>query len=120
MQRTVLLGLTVVVLLLLLLYFNRSDLALTRNYYYSEEFGLYIRGANGCGSTRFGKVDSIDWNASHLVVKNASGLFILDMNKDSCRAKASEVVAGPLAPSEAAARYRQPIRLRAIHELTEK
>ncbi|MBD0255204.1 MAG: hypothetical protein ICV83_05750 [Cytophagales bacterium] len=117
MKSTVLLGLAVVVLLLLLLYFNHSDPALTRNYYYNQEFGLYIRGANECRNTRFATVDSIDWNATHLVVKNASGLFLLDMNKDTCSAKAGEVVVGPLSPSEAASRYRQTIHLRAVDEL---
>ncbi len=120
MKRTVLLGLTVAVILLLLLYFNHSDPSLTRNYYYNEEFGLYIRGADGCHNTRFGQVDSIDWNATHLVVKNASGLFLLDMNKDTCSAKAGEVVEGPLAPAEAAARYRQTILLRSVDELIKK
>lgn len=117
MKRTVLLGLAVAVTLLILLYFNHSDPALTRNYYYNPEFGLYIRGANGCSNTRFGEVDSIDWNATHMVVKNSLGLFLLDMNKDSCSAKASEVVVGPLRPAEAASRYRQTIHFKAVDAL---
>jgi hypothetical protein len=120
MKKAVLIGLPVALLLLLLLYFGDSDPLLTRNYYYSKEFGLYIRGANGCGNTRFGKVDSVDWNASYLVVKNQSGLYLLDMNKDSCSLKAGEIVVGPLTPSEAASRYREEIHLKAVKALIRK